>query len=316
MKKISVAIATYNGGRFLREQLDSLYRQTRLPDEVVVSDDGSTDETLAILEEYHQRYGLRYTVNDTHRGVNDNFLHLFSLCTGDYVCICDQDDIWMENKIETHYEIIRHQREDIPIAVASTYIDIDKNGVQIGQPIRKSQTDDWRDTLISTSSSQGCSMMMNRTLVDTVLRLYASHESARLLMYDVLVSTTAAALGKKINTYIPLMYYRRHDANVIGRYRAGRKPWREKVQDVPHYYPFLMDYRIEELARVHQILKEEKPATDIANFLKQMNKLYEADNMLQGLKILWQLPYISFSRKCRISCLTPMSFTLKRLYGL
>jgi glycosyltransferase involved in cell wall biosynthesis len=91
---ISLAMPTYNGERFLREQLDSIYNQTIVPDEVIVVDDCSTDGTISILEEYKKKYGLKYWVNEKNLGYNKNFEKAISLCTGDYIALSDQDDVW------------------------------------------------------------------------------------------------------------------------------------------------------------------------------------------------------------------------------
>lgn len=97
MDKISIVMATYNGGRFLKEQLNSLCKQTRIPDEVIVVDDGSTDNTLAILEEFSKVLNLSIHINTNHLGVNGNFEKGLNLCSGDYIMFCDQDDYWLPN---------------------------------------------------------------------------------------------------------------------------------------------------------------------------------------------------------------------------
>ena len=97
---ISIALATYNGGRFLREQLDSIYAQTWRNIEVVASDDRSSDDTVAILEEYGQSHGLRYEINDENLGFVRNFEKILARCTGDFIALADQDDIWLPEKLE------------------------------------------------------------------------------------------------------------------------------------------------------------------------------------------------------------------------
>lgn len=98
---ISIAMATYNGERFLQEQLDSLARQTLLPCELVVCDDGSTDGTLAILEKFAAEapFPVRIFRNEVRLGYGPNFLKAASLCSGDLIAFCDQDDVWLEEKL-------------------------------------------------------------------------------------------------------------------------------------------------------------------------------------------------------------------------
>lgn len=99
---LSVVIATYNGEKFLREQLVSVLAQTLLPDEIIVSDDGSTDGTWAILEEYRSKYPklIRLYANKGQHGPHENFKHAFQYVTCDLVAPCDQDDIWLPEKLE------------------------------------------------------------------------------------------------------------------------------------------------------------------------------------------------------------------------
>lgn len=97
---VSVALATYNGAPYLRQQLDSIYRQSWRNLEVVATDDASTDGTAAILEDYARRRGLRFEVNPRRLGLVRNFERAISLCRGEYIALCDQDDLWKERKVE------------------------------------------------------------------------------------------------------------------------------------------------------------------------------------------------------------------------
>lgn len=99
---VSVVLATYNGETFLQEQIDSVLAQTLKPDEIIVSDDGSKDGTWAILEEYQKRYPklFRLYKNEGKHGAHENFKQAFQYVTCDLVAPCDQDDIWMPEKLE------------------------------------------------------------------------------------------------------------------------------------------------------------------------------------------------------------------------
>ncbi|HXO22251.1 MAG TPA: glycosyltransferase [Thermoanaerobaculia bacterium] len=97
---VSVAIATYNGAQYLREQLNTIYAQTWQNLEVVVSDDASTDGTSTILLEYAASRGLRHSVNPRRLGLVQNFARAISLCHGEFIALADQDDLWKPQKIE------------------------------------------------------------------------------------------------------------------------------------------------------------------------------------------------------------------------
>lgn len=100
--KLSIAMCTYNGARYLREQLASLAAQTRLPDELVVCDDCSSDGTRMMLEEFKTRtaFPVRLFFNDRNLRSTKNFEKAISLCDGDLIALCDQDDVWLPAKLE------------------------------------------------------------------------------------------------------------------------------------------------------------------------------------------------------------------------
>lgn len=110
--KISVAMTTYNGALYLREQLDSILGQSRLPDELIVCDDRSTDATPSILEEYAARspFAFDVRINETRLGSTKNFERAIGLCTGDIICLSDQDDVWMPQKLA----VIEQRFDDEP----------------------------------------------------------------------------------------------------------------------------------------------------------------------------------------------------------
>ena len=100
MKKVSVVICTYNGERYLREQLDSILAQTYPVFEVVVQDDCSTDGTVGIIESYRNKFSnLRIIRNEHNLGFNENFHRALLQAEGDLIAISDQDDVWDEDKL-------------------------------------------------------------------------------------------------------------------------------------------------------------------------------------------------------------------------
>ena len=106
-KTVAVVMCTYNGEKFLREQLDSILRQTYPISEIIVQDDCSTDSTVAILRSYAARDGrVRVIVNEHNLGFNRNFRSAVMKATADFVAISDQDDVWMPDKIERQVEAI------------------------------------------------------------------------------------------------------------------------------------------------------------------------------------------------------------------
>jgi glycosyltransferase involved in cell wall biosynthesis len=124
---ISVAMATYNGETYLKEQLQSLADQIRLPDELVVGDDGSSDATLSIVEDFRAKapFPVHIHRNKTNLGYARNFLATAKRCQGDWIAFCDQDDVWLENKLhETNAAI---QSDPRPVMILQNSYICDEN---------------------------------------------------------------------------------------------------------------------------------------------------------------------------------------------
>lgn len=111
----SVALCTYNGENYIRKQIDSILNQTVKVDEIVVCDDGSTDETLSIIESFRENTSvdIRIYRNETNLGVCANFQKAVDLCNGDIIFLSDQDDVWHLDKVETvvGYFNLHHQKQ-------------------------------------------------------------------------------------------------------------------------------------------------------------------------------------------------------------
>lgn len=205
---ISLALPTYNGEKFLEAQLDSIYNQTMVPDEIVVVDDCSSDGTIKILEKYKQRCGLKYYVNDKNLGYNRNFEKAISLCNGDFIALCDQDDVWLPEKVEKSYNKIVEFPQNIPVLVStfsSTNIGILETGK--GEIMKGG---DWRQN-IAMRSTQGCTVMFNRKLKEEVLPIPDG------IMYDAYLGFSASLLGNRFYIGEQLMYYRIHSDNSLAK---------------------------------------------------------------------------------------------------
>lgn len=100
--KISVALCTYNGEKFIKEQLESIVRQTTIIDEIIICDDRSNDKTMQIIEEFQSKFPDKLYIyeNKVNLGSNKNFEKAISICSGDYIFLSDQDDIWENDKVE------------------------------------------------------------------------------------------------------------------------------------------------------------------------------------------------------------------------
>ena len=203
---VSVAMTTYNGEKYLREQLDSIYSQTMVPDEVVVVDDCSTDGTITILEEYKQKYGLKYYQNQFNIGYNKNFERAIGLCKGEYIALSDQDDIWLPEKIEHTYKKLKEYPENEPSLVSSFSTLVNERMEVLSEG--KFTSGGWQLNF-SRYSSQGCTLMFNRALKDIILPIHQD------IMFDAYIGFTASLIGNRYYLGESLMLYRIHSNNAF-----------------------------------------------------------------------------------------------------
>lgn len=215
MKKISVCLASYNGEKYILKQVLSILEQLSSEDELIISDDHSTDNTLDILSNIHDKRLKVYQNNlatDMHRyssshyRVTKNFEHALSYATGDYIFLSDQDDIWKPDKVKLTLNALQFYN-----LVISNYAIIDENGMMVEEkfyskiPVYQS----WLLNLIKMSF-HGCCMAFRRELLD-----YAMPFPKSLIAHDNWIGMCACLKKFKIG-YIdcPLIQYRRHRFNV------------------------------------------------------------------------------------------------------
>jgi glycosyltransferase involved in cell wall biosynthesis len=224
---ISVAMATYNGGKYLAEQLDSILSQTLIPVEIIVCDDQSTDDTSEILENYSSKGLLKYYINDQRLGFIGNFKKAVSLCNpGNYVALSDQDDIWLPSKLSLAAQYIKNiDDKDSPAMVYSDLILVDQNKNLINPSFRAELGQGGYiyclETLFFGCFVNGCTMLMN-----PAMRSYFSTiPDQGALNHDTWMSMIAYTFGKADIVPEPQVYYRSHanNATEVGDFkRKGR----------------------------------------------------------------------------------------------
>lgn len=165
---VSITIASYNGEKFLAEFLDSVYSQTHKNIEVVVCDDKSTDNTIEILERYKTNYGLQYFINEQNIGFIKTFERAVSLCTGEFIALADQDDIWFPEKIET---LLINIGTAGLIHSDAVLVDSDKNKIADSFTEfsnKQTKITDFRK-LMFYNSVTGCTVLFHRKLLEIAL---------------------------------------------------------------------------------------------------------------------------------------------------
>jgi glycosyltransferase involved in cell wall biosynthesis len=214
--KIIIILSTYNGERYLKEQLDSLYNQTYQNFKIIVRDDGSTDTTLEILKAYN----LEIMPSNENLGAKGNFNALLEYALqkedSDYFMFCDQDDVWMEDKIEKTLKLMKEiEYKDKAVLIHTDLSVVDESLNIIDNSFWDYQKLNPNYKLLSNLLIQnnitGCTMMINRSLVKLSFPI---PDSA--IMHDWWLGLVASEFG--VIEYIdePIILYRQHENNDTG----------------------------------------------------------------------------------------------------
>jgi glycosyltransferase involved in cell wall biosynthesis len=212
-------MATYNGARFIREQLSSIAAQTLLPAELVVTDDGSSDETVRIVRAFADTapFPVRVHQNADNLGFRGNFMHAVALCTSDVIALCDQDDVWEPHKLER--AVAPFAESDVVLAYHEAWL-IDADGARMGlarlhgAPARTPAL-----SLFPLNNPYGFSMLFRReflALSDLWPRSIDNLDSHQRMAHDQWLFFLACALGTIAFIDEPLAGYRQHGANTYG----------------------------------------------------------------------------------------------------
>lgn len=229
--KISVAMTTHNGAKFLEKQLRSILDQTRKPNEIIVCDDASSDQTVDLLEQYARAGHLQYHVNTAPIGVNANFKKAVSLCSPDhYVSLADQDDIWQPGKLEKSIQLLRSiEKKELPCFIYSDLELIDEKDQPLHTTVQQSlghhKYKHCFETLLYGNFVLGCTVLMNPRMRDFLNDL----PDTASFHHDAWIALTGFALGCTAQLPGPEVLYRSHTQNVTFR-KTTKKSLTKKIQ--------------------------------------------------------------------------------------
>ncbi|MDC7280492.1 glycosyltransferase family 2 protein [Butyrivibrio fibrisolvens] len=230
MKDIVILLATYNGERFLRQQFDSLFGQSNQDFRLAVHDDGSTDGTVEIINEYRDKYPDRIEIfyGNSCGGPKENFLWMLGRVEADYYLFCDQDDVWFPQKLQRSIEalteaegLIHHEGDEIqPVCVFTDMKVVDEELNVLSDSfiryIGRLPSNTAYTQILIDNPAAGCTMCFNRQLRDLVVQLAPQLDMKKIPMHDVLVLETAAIMGQVVAIDEPMAYYRQTGFNTMG----------------------------------------------------------------------------------------------------
>lgn len=214
MKKVQILMSTYNGENYLREQIDSILGQEYGSIEILIRDDGSTDETLSILKEYEAAHeNIRYYAGEN-IGAAQSFFDLMKNADkeADYYAFSDQDDVWLPEKITRAIKWLESEGGEIPLLYAgkTTPADEQLNEMQIKR--QQAQIKPSFGNALVENVCVGCTEVFNRALLELVIKKLPEFT----VMHDWWLYLSAAAFGKVIFDKEAHILYRQHANNQIG----------------------------------------------------------------------------------------------------
>lgn len=254
MKKLTVLVlmSTYNGERFLKEQIDSILAQEGVVVRLLIRDDGSKDNTGSLLSEYASKHQNITWEACENVGFVKSFsalvrMALKSDASADYYAFADQDDIWMQKKLITACSVLSTKDTSKPNLFTSNSMQIDAEGKELELFHKGPEPKFRKGNVLVFGTEQGCSMVFNRK----ALELYSEHEP-ELTWHDRWLYHICYFLGSVTYDHQPLFYYRRHDNNALANHHAG------SLEGEPS-----------KIVRVYRILFVEPPVTNHVEMAKE-----------------------------------------------
>jgi hypothetical protein len=221
--RISVAMCTYNGAAFLPAQLQSILAQTRPPDEIVICDDGSTDNTRTILEQFKEQSSIPITLhfNEQNLGSVKNFEQAITLCTGEVIALSDQDDVWRTDKLALFENVLNKSPAAGIVFSDAAIVDEDLKPLnrrmwdEVGFDARKRRlvrTGRALEVLVTGWTVTGATMAFRSRFVKLSLPI----PDGIAMIHDGWIALTIAAVADVVALDDPLIQYRQHAQQQIG----------------------------------------------------------------------------------------------------
>lgn len=254
MPKVDIAMATYNGSKYIEQQIKSIIEQTHTDWVLYISDDGSDDDTVDIVKRYALSDERIILVNDKRQGgVVPNFNRALEATTAQYIALSDQDDYWPTERLDNLLKTIV-AKDDVskPVLIYSDLILVDKELEQTATSFYKSNKINPYNNLdvlklLWKCSVYGCTVIMNRCLLDKSLPIPAD-----VTMHDNWLALNAATEDGIYYLDSSTILYRQHENNVVG---GGKKTFFYKIKSISKNYQNIKKYKKKTVALLNHAKK-------------------------------------------------------------
>ncbi|HEY9063026.1 MAG TPA: glycosyltransferase family 2 protein [Pseudobacteroides sp.] len=271
---ISVAMCTYNGEKYLKEQLESIATQTLLPNELLVCDDCSVDDTLGILERFslNSPFQVHIFRNDKNMGSTKNFEKCVSLCTRDVIALCDQDDVWLPEKLEKIISVFENlpsagvvftdalvvDEELKPLGYnmweSTNFTNKEKKDILNGKPI---------NTLLKHNVATGATMAFKSLYRDRFFPIPANW------YHDAWITFVIALYCDLRFIEEPLIKYRQHGAQQVGGIKNENFSLEKGFKNTREYYKKEHEHYIVALNKIIELKDQVASSQEIIKLVRQ-----------------------------------------------
>lgn len=237
--KIDILLSTYNGEKYLHEQLDSLLNQDYKNISILIRDDGSTDTSLKIIADYIDQYPsiIKLIKSEGNLGSTKSFYRLLTVSSSPFIMFCDQDDVWLPNKVSISLDFMLLNNNDLnqPLLVFTDLLLVDEHLQSLHKTVIKSQkmgahylSKEYSRLLVQNPIA-GCTILLNKKAVDKVLSF---GEFPQRLVHDHWIGVIVARFGKVLFLDETTLLYRQHSANQIGNAEFSMNYVYSKIQSI------------------------------------------------------------------------------------
>lgn len=278
METVTVLMSSYNGEKYIKEQIDSILEQQNVNVELYIRDDGSTDSTIKILEEYSAKYeNVSYYVGDN-KGSCGSFFELLSKTYGsNYYALADQDDVWDKDKLSIAISKIKKEPNGIPILYYSNLHIVDEKLQYIRESHVKPMIAGAKYSYLSDVFVTGCTAVFNKELQDIAFKIKPTDFS----MHDTWLYMVASMFGKCIYDFDSHINYRQHGNNVVGT-RKKRISCESLKRELKNYFDWENQPR---LNCAEEIRREFGDMVDSETLAKLDEFIHYKDSMLSTFKL-------------------------------
>ncbi|MNW34163.1 putative glycosyl transferase [compost metagenome] len=277
--RILILLSTYNGDKYIKEQLNSLLHQQDVEAHILIRDDGSKDLTVSILKEYTELYPAKISYSiDSNLGAKKSFfalmLHAFEYIQNyDFFSFCDQDDVWKPNKLSDAVSLLQNEDQTKPLLYCSStqMVDADLNILSVWPSIPRKTLS--TNNAIVENVVVGCTSVINQA----ALKLLASNPPTNydhIIMHDWWTYLCISTFGKVIFDPEPKILYRQHGNNALGGQTDNwlnkwKKRFHRFFQGQNHY---IISNQAREFDRCFHHLMDQKTQIELRRFLQVLDK--------------------------------------------